>query len=62
MKLSSLLTIVFAVFALSTSFAQGDMISAEEFMDLYKSNDELIVIEVSNPKTYNAAITYLICV
>lgn len=55
MKLSNLLTIIFAVFAFSTSMAQGDLISADEFMDLYKSSDDLVIIEASNPKTYNAA-------
>ena len=55
MKLSSLLTILFAVFAFSTSIAQGDVITAEEFMDIYKSNENLIVVEASNPKTYKSA-------
>lgn len=55
MKLSSLLTILIALFSVSTSLAQGDIITAGDFMDLVKSNDNLIIVEASNTKTYKAA-------
>jgi thiosulfate/3-mercaptopyruvate sulfurtransferase len=54
MRLAKILSLLIAVIAMSTTsiLGQGDIISAKKFMELYKSNDNLVVMDVNSSKGY----------
>lgn len=54
MRLAKILSLLIAVFAMATTsiLGQGDILSAKNFMELYKSNDNLVVMDVNSSKGY----------
>ncbi|MCF8367553.1 MAG: sulfurtransferase [Bacteroidales bacterium] len=54
MNIKIFLSIIISLIYVS-SFAQGDIISAKQFMDLTKSSDKLVVIDASKESSYKVS-------